>query len=70
MPRRWGIDQRYFAPALITCVLLGGQLTFGFLESWTRTFLAIATAIDETGSPTAPTTSGRSRCAANASIHA
>jgi Na+-transporting NADH:ubiquinone oxidoreductase subunit NqrB len=45
MPRRWGIDQRYFAPALITCVLLAGQLTFGFLESWTRTFLAIATAI-------------------------
>jgi Na+-transporting NADH:ubiquinone oxidoreductase subunit NqrB len=45
MPKRWGIDQRYFAPALITCVLLAGQLTFGFLESWTRTFLAIATAI-------------------------
>ena len=33
------------APALITCVLLAGQLTFGFLESWSRTFLAIATAI-------------------------
>ena len=39
------IDRRYLAPALITCVLLAGQLTFGFLESWSRTFLAIATAI-------------------------
>src|SRR4029077_4196227 len=28
-----------------TSVLLAGQLTFGFLESWSRTFLAIATAI-------------------------
>jgi len=39
------VDRRYLAPALITCVLLAGQLTFGFLESWSRTFLAIATAI-------------------------
>ncbi len=39
------LDQRYFAPALITAVLLAGQLTFGFLESWSRTLLAIATAI-------------------------
>ena len=38
-------DQRYLAPALITCVLLAGQFTFGFLESWTRTLLAILTAI-------------------------
>jgi Na+-transporting NADH:ubiquinone oxidoreductase subunit NqrB len=45
MLKRLGIDQRYLAPALITCVLLAGQLTFGFLESWTRTFLAIGTAI-------------------------
>ncbi len=43
--RRWHVDQRYLAPALITCVLLAGQLTFGFLESWSRTFLAIAAAI-------------------------
>jgi hypothetical protein len=42
MPR---FDQRYLAPLLITCVLVVGQLTFGFLESWSRTFLAIATAI-------------------------
>jgi enediyne biosynthesis protein E5 len=38
-------DHRYLAPLLITCVLIVGQLTFGFLESWGRTFLAIATAI-------------------------
>jgi hypothetical protein len=43
--RRWGIDTRFLAPVLITCVLIAGQLTFGFLESWSRTFLAIATAI-------------------------
>ena len=39
------IDKRYLAPILVTAVLLVGQLTFGFLESWSRTFLAIATAI-------------------------
>jgi Na+-transporting NADH:ubiquinone oxidoreductase subunit NqrB len=43
--RRFRFDQRYFAPLLITCILLGGQVTFGFLESWSRTFLAIATAM-------------------------
>jgi len=43
--RWWHLDRRYLAPALITCVLLAGQLTFGFLESWSRTFLAIATSI-------------------------
>ena len=39
------IDKRYLAPVLVTVVLLVGQLTFGFLESWSRTVLAIATAI-------------------------
>jgi enediyne biosynthesis protein E5 len=39
------LDQRFLAPILITCVLVVGQITFGFLESWSRTFLAIATAI-------------------------
>jgi hypothetical protein len=45
--RRWAdrIDKRYLAPVLVTIVLLVGQLTFGFLESWSRTALAIATAI-------------------------
>jgi Na+-transporting NADH:ubiquinone oxidoreductase subunit NqrB len=40
-----GIDKRYLAPMLITVVLIVGQVTFGFLESWSRTMLAIATAI-------------------------
>jgi Na+-transporting NADH:ubiquinone oxidoreductase subunit NqrB len=42
---RLRLDTRYLAPALITCVLVAGQISFGFLESWSRTFLAIATAI-------------------------
>jgi len=45
VPRRRRFDPRYLAPALITCVLVAGQISFGFLESWSRTFLAIATAI-------------------------
>jgi len=45
VPRRVRFDPRYLAPALITCVLVAGQISFGFLESWSRTFLAIATAI-------------------------
>jgi hypothetical protein len=44
-PWRVPIDRRYLAPLLITSVLLVGQFTFGFLESWSRTFLAIATAM-------------------------
>jgi Na+-transporting NADH:ubiquinone oxidoreductase subunit NqrB len=39
------LDHRYLAPILVTLVLVMGQVTFGFLESWSRTFLAIATAI-------------------------
>jgi hypothetical protein len=39
------IDKRYLAPILVTMVLIAGQITFGFLESWSRTMLAIATAI-------------------------
>jgi hypothetical protein len=39
------IDKRYLAPVLVTLVLVVGQVTFGFLESWSRTFLAIATSI-------------------------
>ena len=43
--RPFRVDPRYFAPLLITTVLVAGQLSFGFLESWSRTFLAIAAAI-------------------------
>ncbi|MEO8164303.1 MAG: hypothetical protein ABI619_02805, partial [Betaproteobacteria bacterium] len=43
---KWfSFDNRFLAPALITCILLGGQLTFGILESWTRTLLAIGIAM-------------------------
>lgn len=38
-------DKRYLAPILVTMVLIVGQVSFGFLESWGRTFLAIATSI-------------------------
>ena len=38
-------DKRYLAPILVTMVLIVGQVTFGFLESWGRTFMAIATSI-------------------------
>src|SRR6185436_11165221 len=43
--RRFAIDNRYLAPILVTLVLIIGQVTFGFLESWSRTALAIATSI-------------------------
>jgi enediyne biosynthesis protein E5 len=39
------IDKRYLAPILVTIVLVIGQVTFAFLESWSRTALAILTAI-------------------------
>jgi Na+-transporting NADH:ubiquinone oxidoreductase subunit NqrB len=38
-------DRRYLAPMLITLVLVAGQLSFGFLESWSRTAIAIVTSI-------------------------
>jgi enediyne biosynthesis protein E5 len=43
LPTRF--DKRYLAPILVTMVLIVGQISFGFLESWSRTFLAIATSI-------------------------
>jgi enediyne biosynthesis protein E5 len=39
------LDNRYLAPALITCILIAGHLSFGILESWQMTLLAIATSI-------------------------
>jgi enediyne biosynthesis protein E5 len=44
-PRRFSLDNRFLAPILITCILLGGQLSFGFLESYTKTALAIIVSI-------------------------
>jgi len=39
------LDNRYLPPLLITSILLGAHLSFGILEGWERTALAIATAI-------------------------
>src|ERR1700733_15197109 len=36
---------RYLSPLLISCVLLVGQLSYGILESNTRTLLAIGTSL-------------------------
>lgn len=43
--RRFSFDSRYTAPVLITCILLAGQLSFGMLESYSRTALAIGVSI-------------------------
>jgi Na+-translocating ferredoxin:NAD+ oxidoreductase RnfD subunit len=43
--RRFKYDGRFTAPILITFILIAGQLTFGFLESYTKTALAITTSI-------------------------
>jgi Na+-translocating ferredoxin:NAD+ oxidoreductase RnfD subunit len=39
------IDNRYVPPAFITCILLVGNISFGMLESYQKTLLAIVTAI-------------------------
>lgn len=44
-PRFLKIDNRFLAPILITCILLSAHLSFGILEGWERTALAIVTAI-------------------------
>src|SRR5437763_10222156 len=38
-------ENRYLAPALITSILLAGHLSFGILESYQKTGLAILAAI-------------------------
>jgi hypothetical protein len=43
--RVFTIDNRFLPPLLITCILLAAHLSFGVLESYQRTALAIATAI-------------------------
>ncbi len=43
--RGWSLDNRFLAPVLITGILLVGQLTFGILESYARTLLAIVSSI-------------------------
>lgn len=44
-PRRIRFDNRYVAPLFITCILLVGHLSYGILESYPKTALAIAAAI-------------------------
>lgn len=44
--KQWlSLDNRYVPPVFITLILLAGQLSYGILESYERTLLAIATAI-------------------------
>jgi enediyne biosynthesis protein E5 len=39
------LDNRYLAPIFITCILLVGHLSFGILESYKKTLLAIVVSI-------------------------
>jgi Na+-translocating ferredoxin:NAD+ oxidoreductase RnfD subunit len=39
------LDNRYVPPVFITLILLGGHLSFGILESYPKTLLAIVTSI-------------------------
>jgi Na+-translocating ferredoxin:NAD+ oxidoreductase RnfD subunit len=39
------LDNRYIAPIFITCILVGGHLSFGMLESYQKTVLAIVASI-------------------------
>lgn len=43
--RFFSIENRYLAPLLITSILIAGQLSFGLLESFSRTATAIAVSI-------------------------
>ncbi len=43
--RLLSLNNRYLPPLLITAILLVGQLSFGILESYTRTLLAIGTSL-------------------------
>jgi Na+-translocating ferredoxin:NAD+ oxidoreductase RnfD subunit len=46
-PRRWflSIDNRYLPPLLITCILIGAHFSFGILEAYRQTAVAIVTAM-------------------------
>lgn len=43
--RKFRFDNRYVAPLFITCILLIGHLSYGILESYKKTGLAIVVAI-------------------------
>ena len=44
-PKKLRFDSRYVAPLFITCILLVGHLSYGILESYEKTALAIVSAI-------------------------
>jgi Na+-transporting NADH:ubiquinone oxidoreductase subunit NqrB len=48
-PVQWkrflSLDNRYIAPLFITCILVVGQISFGFLESYKKTGIAIAVSL-------------------------
>jgi len=45
LPKQWlRLDNRFLPPLLITSILLTAHLSFGILEGWERTGLAIVTA--------------------------
>ena len=41
----FSLDNRFIPPLFITCILLIGQLSFGMLESYQKTVLAIVASI-------------------------
>jgi enediyne biosynthesis protein E5 len=43
--RFFSLDNRYIAPMFITCILVVGQVSFGFLESYKKTGIAIAVSL-------------------------
>ncbi len=43
--RFFSLENRYLVPMFITSILIVGQISFGLLESWSRTFLAIGASI-------------------------
>lgn len=44
-PRKWQVDSRYVAPIFITVILLLAEVSYGVLESFPQTLLAIGTSI-------------------------
>ncbi len=44
-PSRFALDNRFLPPILITCILITAHFTFGILESFERTAVAILVAI-------------------------
>jgi len=44
-PKKFRFDSRYIAPLFITCILLVGHLSYGILESYEKTALAIVSAL-------------------------